>query len=93
MTLDIPIAADGGVVNLVQNVDWVTIAPPVIAAVTGLLILVADLFVPEHRKNLLGLGAVAGLVAAVGGRGARGGRGRAGGGAAPTRPHPRGGGA
>ncbi|MGV9312642.1 NADH-quinone oxidoreductase subunit N [Streptomyces sp. NPDC003691] len=65
MTLATPIAADGGVASLVQNVDWVTIAPPVLAAVTGLLILVADLFVPEHRKGLLGLGAVAGLLAAI----------------------------
>ncbi|MEU3598766.1 NADH-quinone oxidoreductase subunit N [Streptomyces sp. NPDC006798] len=65
MTLATAIAADGQVASLVQNVDWVTIAPPVIAAVTGLLILVADLFVPEHRKGLLGLGAVAGLLAGL----------------------------
>ncbi|MFE2378110.1 NADH-quinone oxidoreductase subunit N [Streptomyces sp. NPDC059398] len=51
--------------SLVQSVDWLAIAPPVIVAGTALIILVADLFVPEHRKPLLGWTAVAGLVAAV----------------------------
>ncbi|WP_327295882.1 MULTISPECIES: NADH-quinone oxidoreductase subunit N [unclassified Streptomyces] len=51
--------------SLVQSVDWLAIAPPVIVAVTALIILVADLFVPDHRKPLLGWTAVAGLAAAV----------------------------
>ncbi|GAA3374194.1 NADH-quinone oxidoreductase subunit N [Streptomyces sannanensis] len=51
--------------SLVQSVDWLAIAPPVITAATGLLVLVADLFVSEKRKPLLGWFAVAGLVAAL----------------------------
>jgi len=60
-------AADAatGAANLVQSVDWLAIAPPVIAATVALAILVADLFVSEQRKPLLGYGAIAGLVAAL----------------------------
>ncbi|MGW7517227.1 NADH-quinone oxidoreductase subunit N [Streptomyces sp. NPDC054796] len=45
----------------VQSVDWVAIAPPTVAAVVGLAVLVADLFLREGRKPLLGRAAVAGL--------------------------------
>ncbi|NUL05817.1 NADH-quinone oxidoreductase subunit N [Streptomyces lunaelactis] len=58
------VAADS-VTSLVQSVDWLTIAPPTITAVVALLILVADLFVPEKHKRLLGAGAIVGLVAAL----------------------------
>ena len=51
--------------NLVQSVDWLAVAPPTIAAVVALLVLVADLFLPEARKPLLGWGSVAGLAAAA----------------------------
>ncbi|MFE9920117.1 NADH-quinone oxidoreductase subunit N [Streptomyces sp. NPDC005774] len=51
--------------SLVQSVDWLAIAPPVIAAVVGLAVLVADLFVGEARKPLLGWFAVTGLAAAT----------------------------
>ncbi|GAA0665754.1 NADH-quinone oxidoreductase subunit N [Streptomyces thermocarboxydovorans] len=51
--------------SLVQSVDWLAIAPPTIAAVVGLAVLVADLFVAESRKPLLGRLAVAGLAAAT----------------------------
>ncbi|MEU0168035.1 NADH-quinone oxidoreductase subunit N [Streptomyces iakyrus] len=51
--------------SLVQSVDWLAIAPPTIAAVAGLVVLVADLFLPEHRKALLGWTSVAGLAAAT----------------------------
>ncbi|MER7106407.1 NADH-quinone oxidoreductase subunit N [Streptomyces sp. NPDC000229] len=51
--------------DLVQSVDWAAIAPPTIAAVVALVVLVADLFVPKARKQLLGWGAIAGLVAAT----------------------------
>ncbi|MEV3992009.1 NADH-quinone oxidoreductase subunit N [Streptomyces sp. NPDC049837] len=51
--------------DLVQSVDWAAIAPPTIAAVVGMIVLVADLFVPKERKQLLGWGAIAGLVAAI----------------------------
>ncbi|WP_069171210.1 NADH-quinone oxidoreductase subunit N [Streptomyces griseus] len=61
------VAADSatGAASLVQSVDWLAVAPPVTAASVALLVLVADLFVPERRKPLLGYGAVAGLVAAL----------------------------
>ncbi|MFD9503296.1 NADH-quinone oxidoreductase subunit N [Streptomyces sp. NPDC060035] len=61
------VAADSatGAASLVQSVDWLAIAPPVIAAVVALAVLVADLFVSEQRKPLLGYGAIAGLVAAL----------------------------
>ncbi|NGO76291.1 NADH-quinone oxidoreductase subunit N [Streptomyces sp. YC504] len=52
-------------VSLVQSVDWTAIAPPTIAAVVGLAVLVADLFVPENRKPLLGWISLAGLAAAL----------------------------
>ncbi|MFB6843795.1 NADH-quinone oxidoreductase subunit N [Streptomyces sp. NPDC056373] len=51
--------------SLVQSVDWLAIAPPTIAAVVGLVVLVADLFVAEHRKALLGWTSVTGLAAAT----------------------------
>ncbi|MEU6094068.1 NADH-quinone oxidoreductase subunit N [Streptomyces sp. NPDC047079] len=51
--------------SLVQSVDWLAIAPPTITAVVGLVVLVADLFVGERRKALLGWGSVAGLAAAA----------------------------
>ncbi|MFH9722899.1 NADH-quinone oxidoreductase subunit N [Streptomyces sp. NPDC017254] len=56
-----PIASE----SLVQSVDWLTIAPPTLTAVVALVVLVADLFVPEERKRLLGWTAIAGLVAAL----------------------------
>ncbi|MEV5431134.1 NADH-quinone oxidoreductase subunit N [Streptomyces sp. NPDC052701] len=47
--------------SAVQSVDWAAIAPPTIAAVAALVVLVADLFVGEGRKALLGRLSVAGL--------------------------------
>ncbi|MFE3518828.1 NADH-quinone oxidoreductase subunit N [Streptomyces sp. NPDC059166] len=54
-----------GAASLVQSVDWLAIAPPVIVASVALIVLVADLFTAERHKPLLGYGAVAGLVAAL----------------------------
>ncbi|WP_447038010.1 NADH-quinone oxidoreductase subunit N [Streptomyces sp. DSM 118878] len=51
--------------SLVQSVDWLAIAPPTIAAVVGLLVLVADLFLADAKKALLGWVSVAGLAAAA----------------------------
>ncbi|MGX1271730.1 NADH-quinone oxidoreductase subunit N [Streptomyces phaeoluteigriseus] len=51
--------------SVVQSVDWLAIAPPTLTAVVGLVVLVADLFVPETRKPLLGWLSVAGLAAAT----------------------------
>ncbi|MEU5364866.1 NADH-quinone oxidoreductase subunit N [Streptomyces sp. NPDC005925] len=51
--------------SVVQSVDWLAIAPPTLTAVVGLAVLVADLFVPEARKTVLGWTAVAGLAAST----------------------------
>ncbi|GAA0442243.1 NADH-quinone oxidoreductase subunit N [Streptomyces olivaceiscleroticus] len=56
--------AAGGVARLVQSVDWVAIAPPTLTALFALVVLVADLFLPERRKPVLGWISVAGLVLA-----------------------------
>ncbi|MER0246591.1 NADH-quinone oxidoreductase subunit N, partial [Streptomyces sp. HSW2009] len=50
--------------SAVQSIDWVAIAPPTITAVVGLVVLVADLFLSERRKPLLGWVSVAGLAVA-----------------------------
>lgn len=54
-----------GVAALVQSIDWLAIAPPTLTALVALVVLVADLFVPDHRKRLLGGVAVAGLAGAI----------------------------
>ncbi|WP_326699266.1 NADH-quinone oxidoreductase subunit N [Streptomyces sp. NBC_01754] len=54
-----------GVASLVQSVDWLAIAPPVVVAVAALGVLVADLFADERRKPLLGYATVAALVVAL----------------------------
>ncbi|MEV5005739.1 NADH-quinone oxidoreductase subunit N [Streptomyces sp. NPDC055692] len=51
--------------SVVQSVDWLAVAPPTLTAVIALVVLVADLFVPEARKALLGWFSVAGLAAAA----------------------------
>ncbi|MEU6120556.1 NADH-quinone oxidoreductase subunit N [Streptomyces sp. NPDC047123] len=51
--------------SLVQSVDWLAIAPPTIAAAVGLVVLVADLFVGDGKKAVLGWISVAGLAAAA----------------------------
>ncbi|MGW3632792.1 NADH-quinone oxidoreductase subunit N [Streptomyces sp. NPDC005122] len=51
--------------SMVQSVDWLAIAPPTITAVVGLVVLVADLFVGDGRKALLGWISVAGLAASA----------------------------
>ncbi|GGL74125.1 NADH-quinone oxidoreductase subunit N [Streptomyces fumigatiscleroticus] len=51
--------------SLVQSVDWLAVAPPVIAAVVALVVLVADLFLEDSRKSLLGWVSVAGLAASA----------------------------
>ncbi|GAA1881714.1 NADH-quinone oxidoreductase subunit N [Streptantibioticus ferralitis] len=50
--------------GLVQSIDWLAVAPPTILAVVALAVLVADLFVDEARRPLLGWAAVGGLVLA-----------------------------
>ncbi|AKL67379.1 NADH-quinone oxidoreductase subunit N [Streptomyces goshikiensis] len=51
--------------SLVQSVDWLALAPVVITAAVGLVVLVADLFTGEERGPLLGWISVAGLAAAT----------------------------
>ena len=51
--------------SVVQSVDWLAIAPPTVAAVVALVVLVADLFLGEARKALLGWVSVAGLAASA----------------------------
>ncbi|MDQ0776667.1 NADH-quinone oxidoreductase subunit N [Streptomyces aurantiacus] len=51
--------------SLVQSVDWLAIAPPTIAAVVALVVLVADLFVGDKKKALLGWVSVGGLAVAA----------------------------
>ncbi|MFK0193491.1 NADH-quinone oxidoreductase subunit N [Kitasatospora sp. NPDC090308] len=55
--------ADPG--GLIQSVDWVAVAPPLIAALAALAVLVTDLFLPAARKRLLGRLSAAGLLAAL----------------------------
>ena len=56
------VANPGG---LIQSVDWVAVAPPLIAGLAALAVLLADLFLPERRKKLLGWFSVAGLALAL----------------------------
>ncbi|MBZ4320658.1 NADH-quinone oxidoreductase subunit N [Streptomyces huiliensis] len=56
--------ADSAAVSLVQSVDWLAVAPPLIAAVAALAVLVADLFLPAERKHVLGGVTVGGLLLA-----------------------------
>ncbi|MEU9791694.1 NADH-quinone oxidoreductase subunit N [Streptomyces sparsogenes] len=49
----------------VQSVDWLAIAPPTITAAAALAVLVADLFLAERNKPLLGWLATGGLALAA----------------------------
>ncbi|KPI14316.1 NAD(P)H-quinone oxidoreductase subunit 2 [Actinobacteria bacterium OK074] len=51
--------------SVVQSVDWLAIAPPTITAAVALVVLVADLFLADARKAVLGWISVAGLAAAA----------------------------
>ncbi|WP_345025779.1 NADH-quinone oxidoreductase subunit N, partial [Streptomyces sedi] len=51
--------------NLIQNVDWAALAPPLVVAVTAVAVLVADLFLPAARRNVLAWLAVGGLALAL----------------------------
>ncbi|WP_104820894.1 NADH-quinone oxidoreductase subunit N [Kitasatospora sp. MMS16-BH015] len=55
--------ADPG--GLIQHIDWGAIAPPLIAAVAAILVLLADLFLPAGRKKALGWVTAAALALAV----------------------------
>ncbi|MFF2953991.1 NADH-quinone oxidoreductase subunit N [Kitasatospora sp. NPDC057965] len=51
--------------SLIQSVDWVAIAPPLIAAAAALAVLVTDLFLPARHKKWLGRLTAAGLALAL----------------------------
>ncbi|MCD9876184.1 NADH-quinone oxidoreductase subunit N [Streptomyces guryensis] len=51
--------------SVIQSVDWLAIAPPTLTAVVALAVLVADLFVADAKKSLLGWVSVAGLAASA----------------------------
>lgn len=51
--------------SVVQSVDWLAIGPPTLVAIVALVVLVADLFVGDARKPLLGWLSVAGLAAST----------------------------
>ncbi|GGV84132.1 NADH-quinone oxidoreductase subunit N [Streptomyces gelaticus] len=65
VTPDLVTTAAENTTSLIQSVDWLAIAPPVVVAAMALIVLVTDLFLPERRKPLLGALTVAGLVAAL----------------------------
>ncbi|MFJ1703242.1 NADH-quinone oxidoreductase subunit N [Kitasatospora sp. NPDC088346] len=51
--------------SLIQSVDWVAVAPPLVAALAALAVLLADLLLPERSRRALGWTAVGGLVLAL----------------------------
>lgn len=51
--------------SLVQSVDWTALAPAAIPAALALVVLVADLFLPQARKPLLAWITVGGLAVAA----------------------------
>ncbi|GAA2916204.1 NADH-quinone oxidoreductase subunit N [Streptomyces thioluteus] len=50
--------------RVVQSIDWLAVAPPTLLALTALAVLVADLFLPEARKPVLGAVTLGGIVLA-----------------------------
>ncbi|MEZ0065566.1 NADH-quinone oxidoreductase subunit N [Streptacidiphilus sp. MAP12-20] len=60
--LNIAVPAPG---SLIQSIDWLAVAPPLVLAALALVVLVADLFLPPARKAVLGWLSVAGFVAAL----------------------------
>ncbi|MER8183876.1 NADH-quinone oxidoreductase subunit N [Kitasatospora sp. NPDC094015] len=51
--------------SLIQSVDWVAVAPPLVAALAALAVLLADLLLPARGRKALGWIAVGGLVLAL----------------------------
>src|SRR5881397_2403503 len=53
-------------VTLVQSIDYAAIAPPLVLAVTALVVLVADLFVPDQRRLVAAYVSLLGTAAGLG---------------------------
>ena len=53
-------------VSLVQSIDYAAIAPPLVLAVTALVVLVADLFLPAQRRLVAAYVSLLGSAAALG---------------------------
>jgi NADH-quinone oxidoreductase subunit N len=51
--------------SVVQSIDYLAIAPPLVVALVGLGVLVLDAFLPDHRKQVSGWIAGTGLVVAA----------------------------
>lgn len=52
--------------SVIQTIDYAAIAPPLILALTALVVLVADLFIPRHRRGaVLGATSIAGVLVAL----------------------------
>ncbi|GAA2231023.1 NADH-quinone oxidoreductase subunit N [Kitasatospora cystarginea] len=68
MTLSAPDVTSLAVANpgmLVQSIDWLAIAPPLIAALAAIGVLLADLFLPAGKKKALGRLTAGGLALAL----------------------------
>lgn len=52
--------------SVIQTIDYAAIAPPLILAITALVVLVSDLFLPRHRRGaVLGATSVVGVLVAL----------------------------
>ena len=52
--------------SLVQSIDYAAIAPPVVMALTAIVVLVTDLFVPDDRRSIASYLSFAGTATALG---------------------------
>jgi NADH-quinone oxidoreductase subunit N len=52
--------------TLVQSIDYAAIAPPLVVAITALVVLVADLFLPDERRLLAAYVSLLGTAGALG---------------------------
>jgi len=53
-------------VSVVQSIDYLAVAAPLVVALVALAVLVADTLLPPHRRHVAGWVATAGLLAAAG---------------------------
>ncbi|MGW0658032.1 NADH-quinone oxidoreductase subunit N [Streptodolium elevatio] len=65
MTASVELASTHGAASLVQDIDWLAIAPPLALAVAALAVLLADLFLTGPRKVWLAWISLAGLAVSL----------------------------